>query len=90
MKLWRMGQWTWAYAATTMAGRSGFRLPEAGGLYHGDTGFFPKYSGGMYQLRNGTIFVSRGMGGHNGLPRVNNRPELAVIDINGRPETAVS
>lgn len=66
------------------------RLPAAGGLYHGDTGFFPKYSGGMYQLRNGTIFVSRGMGGHNGLPRVNNRPELAVIDINGRPETAVS
>ncbi len=64
-----------------------FRLPVVGGLYHGDTGFFPKYSGGMYQLPNGTIFVSRGMGGHNGLPRVNNRPELAVIDINGRQET---
>ena len=54
-----------------------FRLPVVGGVYHGDTGFFPKYSGGMYRLANSTIFVSRGMGGHNGLPRINNRPELA-------------
>ena len=62
------------------------RLPLLGGLYHGDTGLFPRYSGGLYRLTNGTIFVSRGMGGHNGLPRINNRPELAVIDINGRQE----
>lgn len=67
-----------------------FRLPVVGGLYHGDTGLFPKYSGGMYRLSNSTIFVSRGMGGHNGLPRINNRPELAVIDINGRQETNYS
>lgn len=62
------------------------RLPLLGGLYHGDTGLFPRYSGGLYHLTNGTIFVSRGMGGHNGLPRINNRPELAVIDVNGRQE----
>ncbi len=67
-----------------------FRLPVVGGVYHGDTGFFPKYSGGMYQLSNSTIFVSRGMGGHNGLPRINNRPELAIIDINGRQDTNFS
>lgn len=64
-----------------------FRFPVVGGLYHGDTGLFPKYNAGMYKLANGTNFVSRGMGGHNGLPRINNRPELAVIDINGRQET---
>ena len=63
------------------------RLPFVGGLYHGDVGFFPKYDGGMYRLPQSTIFVSRGMGGHNGIPRINNRPELAVIDINGRQET---
>ena len=61
-------------------------LPLIGGLYHGDTGFFPRYSGGMYRLPGSTIFVSRGMGGHGRFPRVNNRPELAVIDINGRQE----
>lgn len=63
------------------------RLPFLGGMYHGDTGFFPKYSGGMYRLPNSTIFVSRGMQDHSGFPRINNRPELAVIDINGRQET---
>jgi hypothetical protein len=57
------------------------------GLYHGDVGFLPKYSGGMYSLPNSTIFVSRGMEDHSGFPRINNRPELAVIDINGRQET---
>ena len=66
------------------------RLPLLGGLYHGDVGLFPRYSGGMYALDNGTIFVSRGMGGHNGLPRINNRPELAIIDINGRQEAVSS
>lgn len=65
------------------------RLPFIGGLYHGDAGFFPRYNGGMYVLPNSTIFVSRGMGGHSGLPRINNRPELAVIDINGRQETEI-
>lgn len=62
------------------------RIPGVGGLYHGDTGFFPEYSGGMYDLPSSTIFVSRGMGGHSGPPRINNRPELAVIDINTRKE----
>ncbi len=62
------------------------RIPGVGGLYHGDTGFFPKYSGGMYDLPSSTVFVSRGMGGHSGFPRINNRPELAVIDINTRKE----
>lgn len=65
------------------------RLPIVGGLYHGDTGLFPKYSGGLYQLPKGAILVSRGMGGHNRLGRFNNRPELAVVDINGRQETAL-
>lgn len=62
------------------------RIPGIGGLYHGDTGFFPKYSGGMYDLPSSTVFVSRGMGGHGGFPRINNRPELAVIDINTQRE----
>lgn len=65
------------------------RLPLIGGLFHGDTGLFPKYSGGMYHLTDSTVFVSRGMGGHSGFPRINNRPELAVIDINVRKDPDV-
>lgn len=55
------------------------------GHYHGGQIRLPLL-GGLYRLANSTIFVSRGMGGHNGLPRINNRPELAIIDINGRQE----
>ena len=43
----------------------------------------------MYHLTDSTVFVSRGMGGHSGFPRINNRPELAVIDINVRKDPDV-
>lgn len=59
------------------------RLPGLGGLYHIDTGFFPRYSGGAYELANGTLVVTRGLGNHGAIPRINNKPELVMIEING-------
>lgn len=60
------------------------RIPGLGGLYHPDDGFFPKYSGGIYELENAALIVSRGLGGHGLIPRIHNRPELVVIEITGR------
>ncbi|MCI8567209.1 MAG: serine/threonine protein phosphatase [Lachnospiraceae bacterium] len=57
------------------------RLPGLGGIYHPATGFFPQHAGGQYSLTNGTLIVSRGIGGHGGIPRINNRPELVIIEI---------
>lgn len=57
------------------------RLPFLGGIYHPDTGLFPKYEGGKYPLKSGTLIVSRGLGNHESIPRINNRPELVVVDI---------
>lgn len=57
------------------------RIPGLGGLYHPAEGFFPKYSGGQYRLTYGTLVVSRGMGDKHFSPRINNRPELIMIDI---------
>lgn len=57
------------------------RLPLLGGLYHVDDGFLPRYSGGEYDLGKAVLVVSRGLGGHAGIPRVNNRPELVLIDV---------
>lgn len=57
------------------------RIPGMEGLFHPEEGFFPKYSGGEYALTNGTLIVSRGIGGHGWIPRVNNRPELVVIEL---------
>lgn len=60
------------------------QLPVLGGLFSYDHGLFPKYCNGMFQLTNSTIFVSRGLGNSHKVPRINNRPEIAVIDVNSR------
>ena len=57
------------------------RLPFLGGLYHADDGLFPRYSGGQYKLGKAELVVSRGLGGHTRIPRINNRPELVLIDV---------
>lgn len=56
-------------------------LPGDRGLFHEDVGFFPKYCFGQFQLKNATLIVSRGLGNHGPIQRVNNCPELVVIDI---------
>lgn len=58
------------------------RIPGLGGLYHPEEGFFPKYSGGEYSLTYGKLIVSRGLGDQNFSLRINNKPELVIIDIN--------
>ncbi|MEE1113509.1 MAG: metallophosphoesterase [Eubacterium sp.] len=57
-------------------------LPFIGGLYAGDQGFFPKYVHGFYRIGGTELFVTSGLGsGRELLPRFNNPPEIAVIDI---------
>ena len=62
------------------------RIPGKGGFYHPEGGFFPQYAGGKYDLENGTLIVSRGIGGHGKIPRINNRPELVVVDFLSQEE----
>ena len=58
-------------------------LPHFGGIYVQEEGFFPKYDGGRIILSNGKpLIISRGLGDSRSIPRVNNMPELVVIDIN--------
>lgn len=58
------------------------RLPKLGALYSPDEGFFPEYAGGDYVLSNkANLIVSRGLGDSSKWPRINNVPELSVIDI---------
>ena len=57
-------------------------LPLLGGLYAGDQGFFPKYIHGMYKKDKMNIFITAGLGSHTQLlPRFNNPPEIAVLNI---------
>ncbi len=58
------------------------RLPYVGGLYSNGEGFLPKFTAGVEEAEDGTkVVVSRGLGSHGGVPRINNQPELVVVDI---------
>jgi len=57
------------------------RLPLIGGLYAPGQGFFPQYDGGIYQSEHTHMIVSRGIGNSLFPFRVNNRPEIAVVEL---------
>ncbi len=49
------------------------------GVFAPGQGIFPRYTSGLYQNR---LLVSRGLGNpHHRIPRINNRPMVAVIKI---------
>ena len=60
-----------------------WRIPGfLNGLYAPDQEWFPKYAGGLYELENGKMIVSRGLSRESTrVPRIFNRPELVIIDI---------
>lgn len=57
------------------------RLPFVGGLLSPDISFFPTYDAGVYEKEDTTMIVSRGIG-NSVLPiRVNNTPEIVVVEV---------
>lgn len=59
-----------------------FRLPFVGGLIAPGQGFFPKYDAGVFTSNHTSMVVSRGIG-NSILPlRINNRPEIVVVELN--------
>ena len=59
-------------------------IPFIGGLYTEEEGFFPEFTAGEYVLdKQQTLIISGGLGDSKSFPpRINNMPELVVIDIN--------
>ena len=62
-----------------------FRLPLIGGLFAPNQGFFPEYDAGMYVRNSTTMIVSRGIGNSIFPFRINNRPEVVLIELNATP-----
>ena len=58
-----------------------FRLPFVGGLVAPNQGFFPKYDAGQFVEKNTTMIVSRGVGNSIIPFRINNPPELVVVEL---------
>ena len=59
-----------------------FRIPFVGGIVAPDQGFLPKYTAGKYVVGRTQMVVSRGLGNSIIPIRINNRPELVVIELN--------
>lgn len=61
-----------------------FRLPFIGGIVAPGQGLFPKYDAGLYTEGATNMVVSRGIG-NSILPfRINNRPEIVVVELAGK------
>lgn len=57
-------------------------IPFKGGLYGGDQGWFPPYVHGLYRTGRIRLFVTSGLSSKKQmLPRWNNRPEIAVLNV---------
>lgn len=61
------------------------RLPLIGGLRAPYVGWFPEYTEGIYYGEQATCVISTGLGSSPNIPRVNNPPQIVVVDL--VPET---
>lgn len=57
------------------------RLPFIGGVYAPYIGLFPPYTEGLYQGQTATAILSTGLGSSPGVPRINNMPQVVVVDL---------
>lgn len=57
------------------------RLPFIGGFYTPNQGLFPEIIEGLYYIGDTNIVVSRGLGNSAFPIRVNNRPEIVIIEL---------
>ena len=58
-----------------------FRLPLIGGSFAPNQGFFPKYDGGIFTQGRTNMVVSRGVGNSIIPFRINNKPEVILIEL---------
>lgn len=57
------------------------RLPLIGELYAPYVGLFPPYTEGMYAGETAVCILSTGLGSRPGTPRINNLPQMIVVDL---------
>lgn len=60
-----------------------FRIPLLGGVFAPDMGFFPGWLEGQFLSEDGskTLILSRGLGNSLPIPRLNNPPQVLVVEL---------
>ena len=59
-------------------------VPHYGGVFGGSMGYFPEFVHGMSEKEDVKLFITSGLSApKNLIPRLNNPPEIAVVDIDG-------
>ncbi len=57
------------------------RIPLIGSVYAPYIGFFPEYTEGIFVGDTATAVLSTGLGSSPGIPRINNLPQIVVVDL---------
>ncbi len=60
------------------------RVPFVGGIFAPGQGLLPEFDGGKYQDGEKTMIVSRGLGNSLFPVRVNNRPEIVMVELRSK------
>lgn len=58
------------------------QIPFVGGVFAPNQGFFPKYDKGEFEINGIKMIVSAGLGDAYPVLRMNNYPEISVVEIN--------
>lgn len=58
------------------------QLPFIGGLYAPNQGLFPEYDKGYFSSETARMIITGGLGNSVFVPRLNNPPEICIININ--------
>jgi len=58
------------------------QLPFVGGVYATNQGFFPEYDKGYFSSGFANMIITSGLGNTSSVPRINNEPEICIININ--------
>lgn len=58
------------------------RIPFVGGLVAPEQGLFPKYDMGYFESDTAKMIITSGLGKSGFVPRINNQPEICIININ--------